>query len=786
MQQIIQENEQDNQSSTESTYDSAEVGLRDILYFLRRSADLLRPYLRQQIYLGLTVVALIAYEVAMPLSLKFLIDGALVEQDSQQLVFILTALGLLYLVYSGSKIIQTYVRAFCGTEIFYDLYITAFNCLPKLPQGFYDRQEPGRITSLFTNDLITIFATYQNLVISGLYAILQLVIIMTTLFIMSWQIAIVVLLFLPFTVLLPRRYMLKTAIVDREMKEYMDGIYAAVDDFILSQSIIRAFGIGEQVAQRFAAQIVGRDRERFTRTTRQTIAITRKYLPYVRQMITVSTEIQQAFINAIVIGIGAYLVFRDAISLGTFSTYVLFIPRVGQAVITLTSFSSGMISAAGSFKRIEAFIHEAEAEPDTADIVQLDRPSREIWLDHVTFSYTGAKPHIHKLNLSLPIGRSMALVGRSGSGKSTLLKLLLGFYQPTDGRVLYDGHDLRTINQISLGSQFGVVLQNNVLMNTTIRENIRIGKPDATDEEIVSAAIAADVHDSIMSLPDGYDSQVGEGGRRLSEGQRQRIALASAIVRNPALLLLDEVTSALDPATEASVNSTIQHLARNRTVILITHRLSSATFMDQIVVMDDGEIKERGRHDELVKRGGVYHHFWQMQSGFEISDDGHFAKISGERLRAIPLFQSLDDSTLENLADQFVSEHFAAGEYLYRQGEVGEQFYIMVRGTVTVTAAGANNQAVRLADLQDGDYFGEVEMLNHGRRTTSVQTKTPSLLLTLHADRFETIMDEVSSLQKVMKQMALGRSLTTISSLGRRRREHEIWQEVIEHEWESS
>lgn len=755
------------------------ITIREIGHFLKHGIHFLRPYVRQQVQLGITVVIMIVYELALPLSLTFLIDQALIPQDSQKLVQISVVLICLYLLSSVAKIIQTYIRAFFSTEMFYDQYIMLFECLPRLPESYYDDQEPGRIISIFTNDLIAIYVALRDLVISGLSASVQLIVIMGTLFIMSWQMAVVVLLCIPFTIILPQMLMKRAAAADHRMKAYMDGIYAAIDDFVTTQSVVRAFGVSDQIVRKFTVEAIQRPGERRTKSDLSTIREMLSFAPFLGRMVTVASEVQQGLINTLVICIGAYFVMQGTITVGIFSTYVLFIPRVGSAMTTLTDFVNGLVSASISMRRVEELMDAAVPSNVATKPIQVETSSGDIRLDDVSFSYGGPTKAIQGIQLSLPLGKSAAIVGRSGSGKTTLLKLILRFYEPQSGKVLVSGEDLMTLDRQVLVSQFGVVLQSKGILNTTIYENIRVANPDATQEDIESAAKAAEIHDTIMGLPERYQTRVGENGQRLSDGQRQRIALARAIVRNPSVLILDEVTAALDPETEAHINATIKRLSTNRTVILVTHRLASAQFADQIIVLEDGAIFEKGTHHELLALRGGYHKMWKLQSGFEISNDGHHATVSGERLSAIPLFQDLDTQTLNLLANEFVSEHFDSGADLYKQGEIGERFFIIARGTVTVTARNSRNTSIRLADLQDGDYFGEVEMLNKGRRMTTVIAKTPTLLLTLHADKFEQVMQEMTSLRDVMTQMALGRSLTTVSSLGRRRRSNRQLERLI-------
>jgi len=245
--------------------------------------------------------------------------------------------------------------------------------------------------------------------------------------------------------------------------------------------------------------------------------------------------------------------------------------------------------------------------------------------------------------------------------------------------------------------------------------------------------------------------------------------------------LLDEVTASLDPESEAAISATIQRLARQRTVILVTHRLASVSFVDQVAVIDQGRVREQGRHEELLARQGLYHRLWQMQSGFVVSGDGHHAEVRGERLQAIPLFRDVAIETLSRLAERFVSEFFLPDHSIYEEGQPGDKFFIVVRGSVSVSTRDAAGKSIRLADLEDGDYFGEGEMLSRGRRTTTVRTRTPSLVLALRAEHFRAMMDELGSLNRIVTQMALGRSLSTICSVGRRRRSHPVWQELSRH-----
>jgi ATP-binding cassette subfamily B protein len=251
---------------------------------------------------------------------------------------------------------------------------------------------------------------------------------------------------------------------------------------------------------------------------------------------------------------------------------------------------------------------------DRAGAPNLPRIVNDITFDHVSFKYEGSQtPVLDNLTLKLNVGKTIAIVGPSGSGKSTLLNLILRLYVPDEGRVSIDGVDIRKVTRESLRSSMAVVFQENMLFNMSIRENIRLGKEGATDKEVEDAAKKAEIHRYIMSLPQKYDTSVGERGDTLSGGQRQRIAIARAIVRNPSVLLLDEATSALDQTTEAAINKTLLKLARGRTMIFSTHRLTSVVEMDEIIVISGGQAIERGSHAELLALNGTYRKLWDDQ-----------------------------------------------------------------------------------------------------------------------------------------------------------------------------
>jgi ATP-binding cassette subfamily B protein len=281
-----------------------------------------------------------------------------------------------------------------------------------------------------------------------------------------------------------------------------------------------------------------------------------------------------------------------------------------------------------------------------------------------------------------------------------------------------------------------VVFQENFLYNMSIGENIRLGRPSASDAGIEAAAKSAGIHDFIVSLPNGYQTLAGERGSRFSGGQRQRLAIARAVLRDPSVLILDEATSSLDPSTEAAVNATFQRIGSGRTVISVTHRLSSVTRADWIFVMHQGRLAEQGTHDHLLRAGGRYSNMWRRQSGV------HETGVEAAWLSEMPLFEGVDSSTLSELAALFATEQISEDFEIIREGDPGDRFYIIVRGTAEVMKG-----STRAAVLQDGDYFGEIALLSDQPRNATVRSLTACVCLILQRDHFRAMLDRSAPLR---------------------------------------
>jgi ATP-binding cassette, subfamily B, bacterial len=319
-------------------------------------------------------------------------------------------------------------------------------------------------------------------------------------------------------------------------------------------------------------------------------------------------------LHLVVLAIGAYLATKGQITIGTFVTFESAFWEVSYNIAHVMHYIPVSIQSAAAVRHIQELLDEPTRGADRPGATDLPSIANDITFEHVTFQYEGAPtPVLDDFSLKLDVGKSIAIVGPSGSGKSTLLNMILRLYVPDDGRVSIDGVDIRKVTLESLRRCMAVVFQENMLFNMSILENIRLGKEGATDQEVVEAARKAEIHRYIMSLPQKYNTLVGERGDTLSGGQRQRIAIARAIIRDPSVLLLDEATSALDQTTEAAINHTLLKVAKGRTMIWSTHRLTSVVEMDEIIVISGGKAIERGSHENLLAMGGAYRKLWDDQ-----------------------------------------------------------------------------------------------------------------------------------------------------------------------------
>ncbi|MEY9886021.1 ABC transporter ATP-binding protein [Bradyrhizobium sp. USDA 329] len=585
----------------------------DLVVFTAREAagalativGFVKPYLtnykRMLSYVAFGVFVETLFNVIMPLSLKFLIDEALGEEDFQALYKILGVLAVAGIFTSIVAVWYERWDARLAACIISDVRKRLFEHVQDLPAGYFGRTRRGEILSRFSVDLSAFEGSVKTFANSAALPFLELVAGIILMLFLNWQLAVVALLVFPITLIGPRILTSKAVQANYEQKLNESALLGMVQENVAAQAVIKAFSLQRKMFGFFTLR---------NDETRNRIASAAFLSTMVERTVTISVLL----LHLVVLAIGAYLATKGQITIGTFVTFESAFWEVSYNIAHVMHFIPVSISSAAAIRHIQELLDEPTRGADRPGAPDLPRITNDITFDHVTFRYEGSQtPVLDNLSLKLNAGKRIAIVGPSGSGKSTLLNLILRLYVPDEGRVTIDGVDVRKVTLDSLRRSMAVVFQENMLFNMSIRENIRLGKEGATDAEVEEAAKKAEIHRYIMSLPQRYDTPVGERGDTLSGGQRQRIAIARAIIRNPSVLLLDEATSALDQTTEAAINRTLLKIAKGRTMIWSTHRLTSVVEMDEIIVISGGRAIERGSHAELLARNGAYRKLWNDQ-----------------------------------------------------------------------------------------------------------------------------------------------------------------------------
>jgi ATP-binding cassette subfamily B protein len=603
---------------------------------IRRIIAFARPYRRDLVFFLILVVASSLIVVANPVLFKIAIDSGVTEGRRDVVVLVALAIAGLAIFDAALGLVQRWFSARIGEGLIYDLRTRVFAHVQRMPVAFFTRTQTGSLVSRLNSDVIGAQQALTSTLSSVLSNVVSLILVLTTMFLLSWQITLVALLLLP-VFFLPARWVgRKLQVITREsMQLNAEMSQTMTERFnVAGALLVKIFGRLPEEADHFAGK-AARVRD---------IGVTSAM--YSRVFFTALTLIA-ALATAMVYGIGGALAIDGQIEVGTLVALAALLTRLYGPLTALSNVHVDVLTALVSFDRVFEVLDLPPMVDDAPDAERLPAAAATVEFDHVSFRYPTAdevslaslesvavldsspeQQVLYDVSFRAEPGQLVALVGPSGAGKTTMTALVSRLYDVTGGAVRIGGHDVRRVTLESLHEAIGVVTQDAHMFHDTIRANLQYARPDATEEELVAACRAAQIWDLIATLPDGLDTVVGDRGYRLSGGEKQRLAIARLLLKAPSIVVLDEATAHLDSESEVAVQRALARALAGRTSLVIAHRLSTVREADQILVIDEGRIVERGRHDELLASSGLYAELYRTQ--FERQD------VTAEALTTAP------------------------------------------------------------------------------------------------------------------------------------------------------
>jgi ATP-binding cassette subfamily B protein len=563
---------------------------------VRRVSTLARLTAPYKLRTTLAIASLLAATVtalAPPYLAKLALDEGIRKDDFRLLVLVVVAFlvaGVLNLAASSA---QTYFTGWTGERILADLRNKLFRHLQRLSLGFFERNRAGVIISRLTNDVEAL----DQLVTDGVTTLFQSTLILAgsavILFVLDWRLALATLTVTPLMFAATTAFRIYSSRAYRSVRERLGLVTATLAEDIAGIRVVQSFTREPANERNFRGVNAS-----YRAANHRTVVTNGLYFPFVDLLSSAAT--------AVVLGYGGWLFFHGEVSEGTLLAFLLYLSNFFDPVQQLSQLYNTFLSAVAALDKIMEVLDEEPEIRDSAGAVALPRIEGRVAFEDVRFGYGKGPEVLHGIDLDVPAGTTVALVGHTGAGKSTIAKLLARFYDPRDGRITIDGHDLRRVRQESLRRQLGIVPQEGFLFAGTVHDNIAFGTPGATREDVVRAAKVVGAHEFVARLEDGYDTHLQERGTRLSLGQRQLVAFARALLADPRILVLDEATSSVDIGTERKIEQALRRLLADRTAFIIAHRLSTIRDADLIVVLEHGRVVEQGSHAELMARRGLY------------------------------------------------------------------------------------------------------------------------------------------------------------------------------------
>ena len=568
----------------------------------RRLLAYIKPYLGR---LGLAVICIIIASGAnlyLPWIIKDMIDKVLAEKDMAMLNIISVSIVVVFAIRGFFYYWQSYLVSYIGQRVVVDVREVMFKKFQRMPMAYFDKHQTGETMSYVTNDVAAIqSALVDNLIEFFTEAAILVGSIVLMLYI-DWKLTLLTLITVPMVGYAMKIFGRKIKRAGTLIQERMADITALLQESISSIRVVKSFVREDYEMERFKAENLLN-----FQAVMKNVKLT--------SLLTPTVEFLAAVAVTFIVWFGGYEVVQGIMSAGSLVAFLTYAVNLANPVKRLSRIYGRMQQAMAAIDRIFQVLDMKETVNDKPNAITLPKVSGKVTVENVTFSYDDKHNALENVSLEVNPGQMIAFVGPSGAGKSTIANLIPRFYDVNEGAIKIDGYDIRDVTLNSLREQIGIVPQETLLFSTTVMENIRYGRLDATDEEVIAAAKAANADNFICELPEGYQTKIGERGLNLSGGQRQRMAIARAMLKNPQILILDEATSALDTESEKIVQAALDELMIGRTSFVIAHRLSTIFAADQIFVIDKGRICEHGTHKELLALGGVYSNLYNIQFG---------------------------------------------------------------------------------------------------------------------------------------------------------------------------